>query len=206
MYKTFEYRPFTNRSQHTRLLSTLSQSRLLYNEMLELVKAHYEETGEFLNRYALTSRFKGRGGEHVPQTTVQTLADRLHKALKRFLRRKEFGRKVGFPRFKNANRWHSIQLRQYGRGRDVFLNSETKRLHVPSKLGRRLKVKQHRPLQGTPRPPISSSKPMGIGTSSSSATLVRRHKSARAMRSDWTWDSRTSLQTPTAARSRTHAA
>jgi putative transposase len=151
MYKTFEFRLFTNRSQHTRLLSTLAQSRLLYNEILEMVKAHYEETGEFLNRYALTCRFKGRGGEHVPQTTVQTLANRLDKALKRFLRRKEFGRKVGFPRFKSANRWHSIQLRQYGRGRDVFLNSETKRLHVPSRLGARLKVKQHRLLQGIPK-------------------------------------------------------
>jgi hypothetical protein len=33
----------------------------------------------------------------------------------------------------------------------VFLDSETKRLHVPSKLGARLKVKQHRPLEGTPK-------------------------------------------------------
>ena len=151
MYKTFEYRLFTNRSQHKRLLSSLAESRLLYNEMLEMFKAHYQSSGKFLSRYDLTYRFKGRGGEHVPQSTVQTLADRLDKALKRFFRRKELGRRVGFPRFKSANRWHSIQLRQYGRGRDVFLDSETKRLHVPSKLGARLKVKQHRLLEGTPK-------------------------------------------------------
>ncbi len=151
MYKTFEYRLFTNRSQHKRLLSCLAESRLLYNEMLEMLKANYEESGKFLSRYDLAYRFKGRGGEHVPQTTVQTLADRLDKALKRFFDRKELRCKVGFPRFKSANRWHSIQLRQYGRGRDVFLNSQTKRLHVPSKLGARLKVKQHRPLEGTPK-------------------------------------------------------
>lgn len=143
MYKTFEYRLFTNRSQSALLLSCLAQSRLLYNEMLEVLKAHYEKSGKFLSRYDLAHRFKGRGGEHVPQSTVQTLADRLDKALKRFFDRKELGCKVGFPRFKGANRWHSIQLRQYGRGRDVFLNSETKRLHVPKKLGARLKVKQH---------------------------------------------------------------
>ena len=81
MYKTFEYRIFTNRSQHARLLSTLAESRRLYNEML---KAHYEESGKFLGSYDLAYHFKGRGGEHVPQTTVQALADRLDKALKRF--------------------------------------------------------------------------------------------------------------------------
>lgn len=151
MYKTFEYRLFTSRSQHIRLLSCLAESRLLYNEMLEMLKAHYQRSGKFLSRYDLAYRFKGRGGEHVPQSTVQTLADRLDKALKRFFRRKELGRRVGFPRFKSANRWHSMQLRQYGRGRDVFLDSEAKRLHVPSKLGARLEVKQHRPLEGTPK-------------------------------------------------------
>lgn len=151
MHKTFEYRLFTNHFQHKRLLSCLAESRLLYNEMLELLKAHYEKSGMFLSRYDLMYRFKGRGGEHVPQSTVQTLAHRLDKALKRFFDRKELGCKVGFPRFKSANRWHSIQLRQYGRGRDVFLNWETKRLHLPNKLGARLKVKQHRPLEGTPK-------------------------------------------------------
>src|SRR5215210_2809439 len=143
MYKTFEYRLFLSRSQHAKLLSCLAESRHLYNEMLEMLKAHYDRSGNFLSRYDLMYHFKGRGGEHVPQMTVQTLADRLHKALKRFFRRKELGRRVGFPRFKSANRWHSIQLRQYGRGRDVFLDSETKWLHVPKKLGARLKVKQH---------------------------------------------------------------
>lgn len=151
MHKTFEYRLYPNRAQRSTLLSTLAESRHLYNEMLEMVKAHYDETGKFLSRYDLTYRFKGRGGEYVPQTTVQTLADRLDKALKRFFHRKELGCKVGFPRFKSANRWHSIQLRQYGAGRDVFLDPDTKRLRVPKKLGSRLKVKQHRPLEGAPK-------------------------------------------------------
>jgi len=120
--------------------------------MLEMVKSHYDETGKFLSRHDLTYRFKGRGGEHVPQTTVQTLADRLDKALRRFFHRKELGHsKAGFPRFKSANRWHSVQLRQYGRGRDVYLDPETGRLRVPKKLGSRIKVKRHRPLEGTPR-------------------------------------------------------
>ena len=54
MHKTFEYRLFVNRSQHAILLSCLAESRRLYNEMLEMVKAHYDETGKFLGRYDLT--------------------------------------------------------------------------------------------------------------------------------------------------------
>jgi putative transposase len=151
MYETFEYRLFPNRSQHALLLSCLAESRLLYNEMLESVRSHYQSSGKFLSRYELMYHFKGRGDEHVPQSTVQTLADRLAKALKRFFHGRELGQKVGFPRFKSANRWHSIQLRQYGRGRDVYLDSDAGRLRVPKKLGGHLKVKQHRPLEGNPK-------------------------------------------------------
>lgn len=149
MLKTYEYRLYPTHLQREMLLSCLRDSRHLYNEMLEMVKSHYEETGKFLSRYDLNMVFKGRGAEHVPQTTVQTLADRLDKALKRFFHRKELGQKVGFPRFKGANRWHSIQLRQYGR--DVFLDPGAKRLKVPKKLGSLIKVKQHRHLEGTPK-------------------------------------------------------
>jgi len=151
VYKTFEYRLYPNRAQRGLLLSSLAQSRRLYNEMLEELKSHYDQTGTFLSGYDLAYRFKGRGGEHVPQTVVQTLANRLDKARKRFFHRKELGQKVGFPRFKSANRWRSIQLRQYGLGRDVFLDPDTGRLRVPKKLGSRLKVKLHRPLEGTPK-------------------------------------------------------
>jgi putative transposase len=151
MYKTFEYRLLPNRSQRDLLLACLAESRRLYNEMLEVIKEHYQSSGEFLGRYELSYRFKGRGGAHVPQSTVQTLTYRLDRALKHFSRRRKLGRKVGFPRFKGANRWHSIQLRQYGPGRDVYLDPDTGRLRVPKKLGKHLRVKQHRPLEGTPK-------------------------------------------------------
>jgi hypothetical protein len=88
----------------------------------------------------------------VPATTVQTLADRLCKALKRYLQMNDLGVPCGFPRFKTANRWHSIQLRQYAPTRDVWLDADGRHthLHVPAKLGRLLKLKLHRPLVGTP--------------------------------------------------------
>src|ERR1700693_404133 len=147
--RTFEYRLFVNKEQSHLLMQCLIESRHIYNEMLETVKAQYEEKGTFPGKYDLTARFKGRGGEHVPATTVQTLADRITKSLKRFLACKELDKRVGFPRFKKGNQWHSIQLRQYGK--DVYMHEDKKHLIVPKKIGKSLKIKLHRPLEGTPK-------------------------------------------------------
>jgi putative transposase len=149
MLKTFEYRLYPNRHQRELFMRCLIESRHLYNEMLARVRDHYAETGVFLFKYSLTALFKGRGGEYVPASTVQPLADRLDKALRRFIARRDTGHTVGFPRFKGANRWHSIRLRQYGKGHDVYLTAN--RLKVPKKLGKSIKIKQHRPLEGSPK-------------------------------------------------------
>src|SRR5947209_5865505 len=78
------------------------------------------------------------------------LADRLTKSLKRFLAAKANDIPgMGFPRFKKPNRWHSIQLRQYGK--DAYLHEDKKHLIVPKKLGHFLKIKMHRPIEGTPK-------------------------------------------------------
>ncbi len=148
--RTFEYRLYPNRTQRQQLMACLTESRTIYNQMREALQAQYEADGTFPTKYDLTARFKGRGGDVVPATTVQTLADRLSQALKRYLQLKDLGTSVGFPRFKTANRWHSIQLRQYAPSRDVWLDEDGKHLHVPAKLGRLLKIKLHRPLVGTP--------------------------------------------------------
>jgi putative transposase len=148
--RTFEYRLYPNRAQRQQLMACLIESRAIFNEMLATLKAQYEADGVFPSKYDLTARFKGHGGGVVPATTVQTLADRLSKALKRFLQVKDLGMPLGFPRFKTPNRWHSIQLRQYAPTRDVWLDDDSKHLHVPAKLGKLLKIKLHRPLVGTP--------------------------------------------------------
>src|SRR5712691_5919541 len=150
--RTFEFRLYPNKQQSRLLMGCLAESRKLYNEMLETTKAQYAEVGTFPTKYDLTAQFKGRGGEQVPATTVQMLADRLTKSLKRFLAARELGiPDVGFPRFKKPNRWHSIQLRQYGTSRDVWLDAVNSHLHVPAKIGTSLKIKLHRPIEGTPK-------------------------------------------------------
>ena len=103
--KTFEYRLFVNKAQHTLLMQCLIESRGIYNEMLAMVKQQYEEHDTFPSKYDLETAFKGRG-KQVPATTVQMLADRLTKSLKRFLAAKEHTIPgSGFPRFKKPNRW-----------------------------------------------------------------------------------------------------
>src|SRR5437867_10415043 len=147
--RTFEYCLYPHREQRRKLMECLKESRQIYNGMLETVKAHYAEHGTFPSKYDLEKAFKGQG-EHVPATTVQMLADRLIKSLKRYLAAKELSLPdVGFPRFKKPNRWHSIQLRQYGK--DVYLHEDKKHLIVPKKIGKSLKIKLHRPLEGTPK-------------------------------------------------------
>src|ERR1700680_2470159 len=155
--RTFEYRLFVKKAQSRKLMACLAESRLIYNGMLETVKAQYEEKGTVPSKYELEALFlfAGKGsekgqGEHVPATTVQMLADRLSKSLQRFLAAKHNTIPgIGFPRFKTPNRWHSIQLRQYGK--DGYLHEDKNHLMVPKKVGHCLKIKLHRPLEGTPK-------------------------------------------------------
>ena len=86
--KTFEYRIYPNKEQSHLLMACLIESRHLYNEMLSVLKAQYEQDGIFPSKYDLNKQFAGRG-EHVPASTIQMLSDRLSKALKRFLAAKE---------------------------------------------------------------------------------------------------------------------
>ena len=147
--KTFEFRLYPNKEQARLLLACLRESHVMYNGMLETVKQQYEDEHTFPSKYELETAFKGQG-EHVPATTVQMLADRLSKSLKRFLAAKQHTIPgIGFPRFKQPNRWHSIQLRQYGK--DCYLHEDQKHLIVPKKLGHFLKIKLHRPIEGRPK-------------------------------------------------------
>jgi putative transposase len=82
-----------------------------------------------------------------PQPRYNCLSDRLTKALQNFLKHKHHD--WGFPRFKSANQWHSIQLRQFAKGKDVWLDGRL--LRVPGKLGRAIKIKRHRDMEGTPK-------------------------------------------------------
>jgi len=152
--RTFEYRLYPTKDQQGRLKQCLIETRQAYNAMLEYAKEQYNQSQTFPNKYDLDKVFAGTAGAYTPATTLQTISDRLGKALKFFLnhrheRQPDGSPRIGFPRFKQPNQWHSFQLRQYGVGRDV--NIDGRYLAVPKKLGSRIKIKLHRPFEGTPK-------------------------------------------------------
>lgn len=148
--RTYVFRLYPTKAQQRRLMACLIDSRHLYNEMLDRVKAHHQETGKFLSKYDLNNLFKGRGGENVPASTVQCLSDRLDKALRWFVDRRRSG--CGFPRFKKGNQWHSIHLRQHATPKMAADFSVVGRhLRIPGKLGGAIKIKRHREIVGTPK-------------------------------------------------------
>ena len=155
--RTYEYRLYPNKNQRQLLMNCLRETRGIYNQMVELSRADYEANAKIFSLYGMHSRFSGKATPHVPATTVQMLADRLHKAWKRYEAKKVLadraiaeGKEDKFkPRFKNALHWHSIQLRQFEKGKDAWL--EGGRLRLPAKIGKSLKVKMHRPLEGIPK-------------------------------------------------------
>lgn len=155
--RTYEYRLYPNKNQSRLLMECLRESRAIYNQMVELSRGDYQANPQTFSLYGMHARFTGKAPQYVPASTVQMLADRLHKAWKRYEAKKALadraiaeGQEDKFkPRFKNALHWHSIQLRQFARGKDAWM--ENGRLRVPAKIGRSLKVKTHRPLEGTPK-------------------------------------------------------
>jgi Helix-turn-helix domain len=100
--RTFEYRLYPNRAQRQQLLTCLMESRGIYNEMLADLHAQYAADSTFPTKDDLTARFTGHGGEAVPATTVQTLADRLSKALKRYLQNERPWPAGRLPPFQDA--------------------------------------------------------------------------------------------------------
>jgi len=120
--------------------------------MLAYAKEHYKQSHTFPTVYDLNKAFSGTAGEHTPASTIQTVSDRLGKALKFFLNHRhehqaDGSLRIGFPRFKQPNHWHSFQLRQW----NIDARIDGQHLVVPKKLGGRIKIKLHRPFDGTPK-------------------------------------------------------
>lgn len=109
---TFEFRLRPNTQQDALLWAALKSSRELYNQALRELIDHYEMTGKHMSLFS-QDRFHGKA-QHpgMPAVLVDTTLKRLHVAFGSFFRRCRNGAtKKGFPRFKSANRWNSIQFR-----------------------------------------------------------------------------------------------
>jgi putative transposase len=143
MERTFEYRMRPNTSQGAALFTTLKASRQLYNDALAEWKAHFEATGKYLSFYEQDKLYNKTTYPDVPAVVTDQVMKRLHRALATFFKGRKEGRKVGFPRFKPAQRWHSIEFRNGPNALDGCY------FKAPRQCGGRIRVNLHRPLQGT---------------------------------------------------------
>lgn len=121
MIRTYKYLLRPNNEQFKRLDFLLLQHRLVYNTALEQRIAVYKETGKSV-KYTEQSKYFLDLRRSNPETLGQVNASslqhtlrRLDKAFSAFFRRLKEGKKAGFPRFKSANRFRSIEF-TYGDG------------------------------------------------------------------------------------------
>ena len=141
--QTFEYRMRPNRQQAQSLMAVLIASRKLYNMGLEELIATFEATGKQLHLYEQDKKHGKAEHPDLPAVVVDTTLKRLHRAFAHFFRGCREGRRIGFPRFKGGNRWHTIQLR------DAQHTLKGSYFHAPRQCGGTIRVNVHRPLQGT---------------------------------------------------------
>ncbi len=93
-------------------MSVLMASRKMYNACLEELITHYKQTGKYLHLYEQDKRHGSVAHPDLPAVVVDTTLKRLHRSFTNFFRGLKEGRKVGFPRFKNAQAWSTIQFRE----------------------------------------------------------------------------------------------
>src|SRR6266496_4644168 len=141
--RTYEYRMRPTQAQEQALMQTLMASRKMYNACLEELITHYQETGKYLHLYEQDKRHGKEAHPDLPAVVVDTTLKRLHRSFTNFFRGRKEGRKVGFPRFKNANAWNTIQFR------DAANCLDNGRFKAPGICGGRIRVIVHRPLEGT---------------------------------------------------------
>ncbi|MFL5661160.1 MAG: RNA-guided endonuclease InsQ/TnpB family protein [Ktedonobacteraceae bacterium] len=141
--RTFEYRLRPTKAQEHALMSVLIASRKMYNACLEELIHHYKETGTYMHLYEQDKRHGKAAHPDLPAVVVDTTLKRLHRSFTNFFRGLNEGRHIGFPRFKNAQAWHTIQFR------DAKNCLDNGRFKAPGQCGGRIRTIVHRPLEGT---------------------------------------------------------
>ncbi len=143
----FKYRLYPTPAQEKQLYIVLRTCRHWYNMCLEERKLVWELEQRSVTKVeqektAIRYRKAFRCEDHVFSQTLQSVCADLDKAFKAFFRRVKAGEKPGYPRFKNANRFHSFEFKQFGSG--AYLDGRRLRLFG---IGR-VRVRWHRQIVG----------------------------------------------------------
>ncbi len=114
----------------------------MYNACLEELITHYKETGKYMHLYEQDKRHGKEAHPDLPAVVVDTTLKRLHRSFTNFFQGRKEGHKVGFPRFKGATAWNTIQFR------DAANSLDNGRFKAPKQMGGRIRVIVHRQMEG----------------------------------------------------------
>jgi putative transposase len=149
--KTFKYKLTPTPAQEQALETVLSRCRTLYNVALEQRKTWWERgqgtSTTYFQQKAELPDLKAACPEYA-EINAQVLQDvilRVERTYQAFFRRVKNGEAPGYPRFQGQGRYTSFSYPQYGGG--AVLDGGVLSL---SKIGR-IRIRLHRPLQGTPK-------------------------------------------------------
>ena len=146
MHKAFIYRLYPTEKQAEQLAWVLDRCRELYNAALEEWREAYRMAGKGLGYCDQAGELPGLKEacpeyKQVGSQVLQNVLKRVEQAFAAFFRRVRAGQKPGYPRFRGRDRYDSVTYTQAGwRLQDGRL--------VLTGIGR-IKVKLHRPVQGT---------------------------------------------------------
>jgi len=146
MKKTFKYRIFPTKGQVRKLNKALDACRWLYNRFLEERKTAWEKERKSISRYDQVNSIPKLKKEYeflndAYSQCLREVAVRLDLTFRAFFRRLKAGEKPGYPRFKSKSRYNGFTYPQSG----FKLFEKTVKF---SKIGD-IKIKLHRPVQGT---------------------------------------------------------
>ena len=148
MLRAYKYRLWTTRNQERELGIMLETHRRLYNACLDQRKTAYGTEKRSVKYSEQSSWYKSQRAVNaffarLNFSSAQATMRRLDKAFAAFFRRIKTGGKAGYPRFKNSDRFTSIEFPSHGDG--IRLSGNRLRIqHVGI-----VKVCLHRPLPET---------------------------------------------------------
>jgi transposase len=150
MRRAYKFRLYPSVNQVRELCVALETHRRLYNACLERRKSSYEKDKTSLSYSDQSAWFTGerktnKWFEKLNFSSAQATMRRLEKAFQSFFRRiKAKKDKPGFPRFRGADRYDSIEFPSYGDGIKLMPDGKLRVQHIG-----KIKVKQHREIKGT---------------------------------------------------------
>lgn len=147
MKRTYEYRLYPRHRERDALDTLLEQAREVYNAALAQCKAAYETTGKHQTALSQWPYFREWRNAYpdviLNASSLQHILRRVDKAYSAFFRRIKAGETPGYPRFKGAHRYDSLEY-TYGDGVKLTYDDTCDRFVLRTQNVGEVKVKLHR--------------------------------------------------------------